>query len=765
MSILACTYFDGRLSTPHPSSLILDGRSVRVVGRDVAVSVDARRVRVSQRIADTPRWFYLPEGGACRVDDNDAVDRVARESPLNRRLHRWESRPALAALALIAVIALVGTLVKFGVPLAADPVARRIPLEAEKRIGVNVLAELDRQWMAPSRLSPVRMRQLRGKFATLLAADGGAAGVVLEFRDSPRAGPNAFALPGGIIVVTDQLVQLARHDNETAGVLAHELGHVRQRHLMRGLLEGSAVALIFAAITGDIASTSTLVASAPLALMHSKFSRDNESEADRFAIELMQRAKIDTGYFALMLGRLRDRSDGRLPPFLASHPSTVEREALARASGSDPARLEPETRQRSVDAKAAGANPAAAASAEHQPRRVIVDPALIRDPRQQRIVRLVLAGDIGALESEVGALQAAFERDAGASEELIRAFHAFSKLPESAAPTLDAWNARSPNSHVAALARTRFNFDLAFDARGTATAAATPKENFARMEVLFGIARGDARRALAFSPRPILSHRYLMLMANADGDAAEVRAQYAAAEKLAPASVETRLAYMRTLQPRWGGSVKSMREYVVASRPALTTRDADRLAAALESHLAEELGDGDKYTLALKRVDAALELYEDAETRCRRARILQHLDRDAEAFADVRRALRKEPEVRECLREATRVSVATADDAAALDMLNMVVAYGMAEAETYAQRGWRYQKADRAAEAFSDYRKAATLGHTWAQVRTAEFLDHGRGVARDSDKAMEWLDKAAQAGDKEAIRIKSQVARNAPPRR
>ena len=82
MSILACTYFDGAHSRPHAASVIISGRSLQVVGAEVAAKDDVRRVRISTRVGNTPRWLYLPDGSTCAIADNDAVDRIARSSRL-----------------------------------------------------------------------------------------------------------------------------------------------------------------------------------------------------------------------------------------------------------------------------------------------------------------------------------------------------------------------------------------------------------------------------------------------------------------------------------------------------------------------------------------------------------------------------------------------------------------------------------------------------------------------------------------------------------
>jgi predicted Zn-dependent protease len=168
---------------------------------------------------------------------------------------------------------------------------------------------------------------LRARFAAMTEplADGHT--FRLEFRRSGRIGPNAFALPSGIIVVTDELVMLAEHENEIVAVLAHEIGHVRHRHGLRTLLQNSAVALLIASVTGDLASVTALSAALPTLLVEAKYSRAFETEADRFALEYLREHRIPPAHFADMLSRL-DVAIGRkreVHDYLASHPVTSER--------------------------------------------------------------------------------------------------------------------------------------------------------------------------------------------------------------------------------------------------------------------------------------------------------------------------------------------------------------------------------------------------------------------------------------------------------
>lgn len=332
MSSLAAHYFDGRRAQRHEVTLVLARGKMKIVGRAVDVEFDAQRVRVSTRIASTPRWIYLPGGGACVTGDNDGVDRLVHERGVQRALRRLEASAAMVALAVLAVAALFWAIVDRGLPYAAARVAERIPVQAEASLGREALAGMDEYWLKPSRLPPPRREALAARLEALAAGATDAPAYRLEFRASPMIGANAFALPSGIIVLTDELVRLSQADDEVIAVLAHELGHVRHRHVMRRLLEASAVALLVAGVTGDVSSATSLAAAAPTLLLQAKFSRDNEREADAYAVALLRRAGLEPRLFGAILERLEAQAQTRgaplLPGFLSSHPATEERKAL-----------------------------------------------------------------------------------------------------------------------------------------------------------------------------------------------------------------------------------------------------------------------------------------------------------------------------------------------------------------------------------------------------------------------------------------------------
>jgi predicted Zn-dependent protease len=233
------------------------------------------------------------------------------------------------------IVSLLGAGYLYGLPAAAERIAARIPIETEAALGEHALAWLDNNhWFGPTRLEKELQDGIRKGFADLSRGLPMASRYRLEFRDAKLIGPNAFALPGGTIVITDEMVEAAKSREEILAVLAHEIGHVELRHTLRHLLQDSAVAVVATAITSDAASLSVAVAGAPALLAQAKYSREFETEADEFAFRLLQLRGLSPEAFATLMERLaKDHEDGeRAFAFVATHPVTADRVNRARAA-------------------------------------------------------------------------------------------------------------------------------------------------------------------------------------------------------------------------------------------------------------------------------------------------------------------------------------------------------------------------------------------------------------------------------------------------
>jgi Zn-dependent protease with chaperone function len=136
--------------------------------------------------------------------------------------------------------------------------------------------------------------------------------------------PNAFALPGGVIVVHTGLIAATRRPEELAGVLAHEVQHVELRHSMRGLIKDMGLRGLWAFVTGDIGSS--MAGQAALELTSLRFSRDDEREADEHGFDALVAAGIDPSGMPAFFSTLAQSSGGQVPAFLSTHPASEDRD-------------------------------------------------------------------------------------------------------------------------------------------------------------------------------------------------------------------------------------------------------------------------------------------------------------------------------------------------------------------------------------------------------------------------------------------------------
>ncbi len=282
--MINATYFDGQSSRRQPVELLIHKRIVAIVGPDVRRSVRLSQIDVSEPLEHAPRILRLP-GGAFLESSDPGLARLLRKNGYREpRVVRWQRNWPLSLLALIALLALLVAGYQWGLPWAADTVAQHLPASIERKIGDGELRLIDNVYMEASRLDEAEQARLRAMFAKLRQPRGERTPYRLEFRYS-KVGPNAFALPNGVIVLTDQLVTLAQDDAAVLGVLGHELGHLQRRHALRRLLQAAGVGMVVNLMIGDVSSA---LATAPAFLLDQKYSRDFERESDQYAIDMMR---------------------------------------------------------------------------------------------------------------------------------------------------------------------------------------------------------------------------------------------------------------------------------------------------------------------------------------------------------------------------------------------------------------------------------------------------------------------------------------------
>jgi predicted Zn-dependent protease len=322
-------FHDGRTARAVPVRVEVDGDEATVCD-----GVVAGRIRRAGFVADAPipgvlRTLRLPGGESIETADHAAVAALWPERGAVARLaYALESRWPAALAAIAATAAFVWLVVAIVLPGAADPVARRISPDVERRLGEHALEALDRLALKPSQLSTEEQDAWEAKFKAFVAGEPGAERYAIVFRGARR--PNAFALPGGTIVVTDAMIRAAGSDDELRAVLAHEIGHVRGRHALRLVLQDSGIAVLATALAGDAAGVTFLAVALPSMLFQSRYSREFEAEADEYAFAHLKRHGVSPQAFADVMRRLAKEegatgSDDAVGRWLGSHPATEER--------------------------------------------------------------------------------------------------------------------------------------------------------------------------------------------------------------------------------------------------------------------------------------------------------------------------------------------------------------------------------------------------------------------------------------------------------
>jgi len=336
MSAHSAYRFDGRHAEAVPVMVRVEYGALIVETADGAelerYPVDG--TVVSEPLDHAPRLVVLPGGATLEVRDADrsfarALDEAGVPQSMVLRLQRrWPA--ALAALA--ALVALVIFAYFEGVPAAARWAAFAMPPRLEARMGDQLLAVLDKHYLRPSRLDPARRERIADRFDRAAAASAPGVRYRLEVRATRgddvnrRDDVNAMALPGGVIILLDGLVEFSEDEDAVLGVLGHELGHVVHKHSARQIFQSIGLGALASLLWGDF---SGVAASVPVTLKVLHSSREFEREADDFAIAFLRAQGVSVRalyrFFVQLRALQSRRGVGEFSDFLSTHPATEER--------------------------------------------------------------------------------------------------------------------------------------------------------------------------------------------------------------------------------------------------------------------------------------------------------------------------------------------------------------------------------------------------------------------------------------------------------
>jgi Zn-dependent protease with chaperone function len=316
----------------HPARLTWRGHTLTVMTEGApALQISADALQAEARGFNHGQWALSWAEGDARhlliVDDSvvaplrTAVPALFRGGQQHRQRHNRRFSLGLALLVALPLL-LLGAALRALDPLT-DRIVARVPASVEQHIGEAVLARTRLEGPMVESGPAYDALQTIGRRLTR-------PGEKLQFHLAERPDINAFAAPGGVVVVHTALMRQARSAEEVAGVLAHEIAHVELRHSLQQIVRSAGLQVIAAALFGDYTALGRWAAQ----LGELKFSRDAEREADQGALERLAEARIDPrGLLAFFRTLARvDAERGAPPPLLSTHPASAERSAWLEAA-------------------------------------------------------------------------------------------------------------------------------------------------------------------------------------------------------------------------------------------------------------------------------------------------------------------------------------------------------------------------------------------------------------------------------------------------
>lgn len=334
-------YFDGKQARQKPI-LVRVAEQAKTISFELEEQIftfDFADIHVQAKLGNTKRRVDLPNGGHLQALDISELEAAmpSRKMWFWQALHLVENHMGFVAIAFLLTVASGWLFFQYAVPQLAERVAKTTSITVERKLGQQVLNGLDQQqgYFSKSKTPVKRQVEIKAALQHLCDASKNCPPYQLLFRNGGKIGANAFAIPGGYMLLTDQMIALSEvngvpHDDELVAVLAHELGHVKERHAFRQSIQGVVSGLILASLTGDV---STIAAGLPTALLQMRYSRGFELEADAFALSAMQNACIPPKAFADILQRMQAKQAGGkesaasllVQSMLASHPDAETR--------------------------------------------------------------------------------------------------------------------------------------------------------------------------------------------------------------------------------------------------------------------------------------------------------------------------------------------------------------------------------------------------------------------------------------------------------
>ncbi len=291
---------------------------------------------VSDKLGNTPRQICFSNGDVFSFISTAELDLWFKQHGHFSKLDKIEkSKLFILASLVFAPIFIYGIFVH-AIPAFAIQFAHLVPDSVVDISSRHTLVMLDKTMLDESKIpahdQQAYLEQWYAGIDDLMGKSGDLNKYDIQFRASDEMGANAFALPNGTIVITDDLIALLeKHPDALFSILLHEIGHVEQDHSMRFIAESLVSTLVINYIFGDLTGAVDLFLGTGSTIVSNQFSQKLEWEADNYAIDLLiSNDHSVEGFAKAMEAFLAEHSESDIDKLLSSHPLLAERAQHAR---------------------------------------------------------------------------------------------------------------------------------------------------------------------------------------------------------------------------------------------------------------------------------------------------------------------------------------------------------------------------------------------------------------------------------------------------
>ncbi len=324
------SYFDGLSSTEHLAELKIQQGALYLIYTDNGTQI--QKIWHKDHILEPDliggKKLSLRYGKAfpyqhIEIENKQLADQILTKFELQKKAKKYSLFTDKGAKGiLLGILLFVGVFFLFYkvvIPTASNLVALSIPISAEQKMGLAIKQSL----VSPYEIDSVKTKALE-RFYTKLNFD---TEYDLNFVVVDYDMQNAFATPGGNIVVFSGIIDQMECPEDLAALIGHELTHVNERHSTKSIIRSMANAMILSVLLNDVNGITSVVVDNANTFQQLSFSRSLEKEADEFALEMLLKNNINPYGMTNLLHQLNTPLEGdfEIPEFLSSHPITNNR--------------------------------------------------------------------------------------------------------------------------------------------------------------------------------------------------------------------------------------------------------------------------------------------------------------------------------------------------------------------------------------------------------------------------------------------------------